>query len=205
MKLLVIDDHDIVRQGVRRLLSTLPDAQVIEAATAADGFDQYGREKPDVVVLDINLAGGSGLALLERLRQSDPKARVVMFSMHADASYANRALKSGATGFVSKTARAEELIEAVKLARSGQRYVDKSLANAMALGAGYGDPLSVLTMRETDILRLLGDGRSLTDIATTLGIAYKTVANTCTRMKEKLGVERTADLIRIAIERNAER
>jgi DNA-binding NarL/FixJ family response regulator len=155
-------------------------------------------------VLDINLAGGSGLALLERLRQSDPKARVVMFSMHADASYANRALKSGATGFVSKTARAEELIEAVKLARSGQRYIDKSLATAMALGAGYGDPLSVLTMRETDILRLLGDGRSLTGIATTLGIAYKTVANTCTRMKEKLGVERSADLIRIAIERKAE-
>ncbi len=204
MKLLVIDDHDIVRQGVRRLLSTLPDAQVIEAATAAEGFDHYTREKPDVVVLDINLAGGSGLALLERLRQSDPKARVVMFSMHADASYANRALKSGATGFVSKTARAEELIEAIKLARSGQRYIDKSLATAMALGAGYGDPLSVLTMRETDILRLLGDGRSLTGIATTLGIAYKTVANTCTRMKEKLGVERSADLIRIAIERKAE-
>jgi two-component system invasion response regulator UvrY len=201
MKLLIIDDHDIVRQGVRRLLSLLPEAQVSEADSADAGFEVYARERPDVVVLDINLSGGSGLELLTRLRSLDEKSRVVMFSMHADPAYANRALRSGAVGFVGKSASADELIEAVKAAAEGQRYIDRRLASEMVLNPVEGDPLSTLTNRETEILRLLGEGKSLSEIASTFGIAYKTVANTCTRLKEKLGVERTADLIRISLER----
>jgi DNA-binding NarL/FixJ family response regulator len=201
MKLLVIDDHDIVRQGVRRLLSILPESEVAEAGTVEEGFEAYIREKPAVVVLDINLAGGSGLELLTRLRSADPDARVVMFSMHADPAYANRALRSGALAFVGKSASADELIEAVNAAANGRRYIDKRLASDMVLNPVEGDPLSSLTNRETEILRLLGEGKSLNEIAGTFGIAYKTVANTCTRLKEKLGVERTADLIRISLER----
>jgi DNA-binding NarL/FixJ family response regulator len=201
VKLLIIDDHDIVRQGVRRLLSLLPEAQVSEADSADAGFEVYARERPDVVVLDINLSGGSGLELLTRLRSLDEKSRVVMFSMHADPAYANRALRSGAVGFVGKSASADELIEAVKAAAEGQRYIDRRLASEMVLNPVEGDPLSTLTNRETEILRLLGEGKSLSEIASTFGIAYKTVANTCTRLKEKLGVERTADLIRISLER----
>lgn len=201
MKLLIIDDHDIVRQGVRRLLSLLPDSEVSEAGTAEDGFEVYMREKPAVVVLDINLAGGSGLALLTRLRSADTDARIVMFSMHADPVYANRALRSGALGFVGKSASADELIEAVKAAAIGKRYIDKRLASDMVLNPVEDDPLSSLTNREAEILRLLGEGKSLNEIARTFGIAYKTVANTSTRLKEKLGVERTADLIRISLER----
>jgi two-component system invasion response regulator UvrY len=201
MKLLIIDDHDIVRQGVRRLLSLLPEAQVSEADSADAGFEVYARERPDVVVLDINLSGGSGLELLTRLRSLDEKSRVVMFSMHADPAYANRALRSGAVGFVGKSASADELIEAVKAAAEGQRYIDRRLASEIVLNPVEGDPLSTLTNRETEILRLLGEGKSLSEIASTFGIAYKTVANTCTRLKEKLGVERTADLIRISLER----
>jgi two-component system invasion response regulator UvrY len=201
MKLLIIDDHDIVRQGVRRLLSLLPEAQVSEADSADAGFEVYARERPDVVVLDINLSGGSGLELLTRLRSLDEKSRVVMFSMHADPAYANRAFRSGAVGFVGKSASADELIEAVKAAAEGQRYIDRRLASEMVLNPVEGDPLSTLTNRETEILRLLGEGKSLSEIANTFGIAYKTVANTCTRLKEKLGVERTADLIRISLER----
>lgn len=205
MKLLIIDDHDIVRQGVRRLLSLLPDSVVAEAGTAEEGFDVYMREKPAVVVLDINLGGGSGLELLTRLRSADQEARVVMFSMHADPAYANRALRSGALGFVGKSASADELIEAVKAASTGRRYIDKRLASDMVLNPVEGDPLSSLSNRETEILRLLGEGKSLNEIAITFGIAYKTVANTCTRLKEKLGVERTADLIRISLERMSPR
>ncbi len=201
MKLLIVDDHDIVRQGVRRLLSILPDSEVSEAGTVEEGFDVYMREKPSVVVLDINLGGGSGLELLTRLRSADQDARVVMFSMHADPAYANRALRSGALAFVGKSASADELIEAVKAASHGRRYIDKRLASDMVLNPVEGDPLSSLTNRETEILRLLGEGKSLNEIANTFGIAYKTVANTCTRLKEKLGVERTADLIRISLER----
>jgi len=201
MKLLIVDDHDIVRQGVRRLLSLVPDSEVREADSAETGLDAYLAERPDVVILDINLAGGSGLELLTRLRNADSDARVVMFSMHADPAYANRALRSGAVGFVGKSASADELIEAVKCAASGKRYIDRRLASEMVLNPVEGDPLSTLTNRETEILRLLGEGKSLNEIANTFGIAYKTVANTCTRLKEKLGVERTADLIRISLER----
>jgi two-component system invasion response regulator UvrY len=201
MKLLIVDDHDIVRQGVRRLLSILPDSEVSEAGTVDEGYEVYMREKPAVVVLDINLAGGSGLELLTRLRSADQDARVVMFSMHADPAYANRALRSGALAFVGKSASADELIEAVKAASAGRRYIDKRLASDMVLNPVEGDPLQSLTNRETEILRLLGEGKSLNEIANTFGIAYKTVANTCTRLKEKLGVERTADLIRISLER----
>lgn len=197
MKLLIVDDHDIVRQGVRRLLSLVPDSEVREADSAETGLDAYLAERPDVVILDINLAGGSGLELLTRLRNADSDARVVMFSMHADPAYANRALRSGAVGFVGKSASADELIEAVKCAAAGKRYIDRRLASEMVLNPVEGDPLSTLTNRETEILRLLGEGKSLNEIANTFGIAYKTVANTCTRLKEKLGVERTADLIRI--------
>lgn len=201
MKLLIVDDHDIVRQGVRRLLSLLPDSEVSEAGTAEDGFDVYMRERPAVVVLDINLSGGSGLELLTRLRSADTDARIVMFSMHADPVYANRALRSGALGFVGKSASADELIEAVKAAANGRRYIDKRLASDMVLNPVEDDPLNALSNREAEILRLLGEGKSLNEIARTFGIAYKTVANTCTRLKEKLGVERTADLIRISLER----
>ena len=201
VKLLVIDDHDIVRQGVQRLLSLMPGTVVNEAACVETGYAAFERLRPDVVVLDINLDGGSGLELLGRLRAADERVKVVMFSMHADPTYANRALRSGATGFVSKSAGAEELIDAVKAALSGQRYIDKRLAQEMALNPIEGDPLTSLTNRESEILRLLGEGKSLNEIASTFGIAYKTVANTCTRLKEKLGVDRTADLIRISIER----
>ncbi len=201
MKLLIVDDHDIVRQGVRRLLSLVPDSDVYEANSAEAGYEAYMSQRPDVVILDINLADGSGLELLTRLRGADAQARVVMFSMHADPAYASRALRSGAVGFVGKSASADELIEAVKAAAAGQRYIDRRLASEMVLNPVEGDPLSSLTNRETEILRLLGEGKSLNEIANTFGIAYKTVANTCTRLKEKLGVDRTADLIRISLER----
>jgi DNA-binding NarL/FixJ family response regulator len=201
MKLLIVDDHDIVRQGVRRLLSLVPDSDVYEANSAEAGYEAYMSHRPDVVILDINLADGSGLELLTRLKSGDAHARVVMFSMHADPAYASRALRSGAVGFVGKSASADELIEAVKAAAAGQRYIDRRLASEMVLNPVEGDPLSSLTNRETEILRLLGEGKSLNEIANTFGIAYKTVANTCTRLKEKLGVDRTADLIRISLER----
>ncbi len=205
LNLLVIDDHDIVREGVKRLLELMPDSVVRDASTAETGIECYLQDRPDIVILDINLNGSSGLELLAHLLSTDPEARVIMFSMHADINYARRALKTGAIGFVGKSASAEELVEAVKCAQSGKRFIDRRLANEMALNADQGDPLKALSNREAEILRLLGEGKSLNEIAATFGIAYKTVANTCTRLKEKLGVERTADLIRISLERNTPR
>jgi len=201
MKVLVVDDHVIVREGVARLLAAIDRVEIREAETTQEALTVFRREKPDVVVLDINLKGGSGLELLRRLRSEDPDTRVVIFSMYSDVVYATSARRAGAIGYVSKSATSDQLLTAVRRAARGETYVDTGIAEEMALSAfSPQEPSSQLTARELEILRMLADGRSLSDIADTLGVAYKTVANTCTRIKEKLGVERTADLIRFAIE-----
>lgn len=201
MKVLIVDDHAVVREGVSRLISTIAGAQIHTASTSYDAIATLRKEAPDVIVLDINLGGSSGLELLQRFRHEQNSARVVMFTMYSDANYATRALRAGALGYVSKAAAADELITAIKCAARGESYVERELAEEIAyLEPSSPDPLQNLTNREAEILRLLGEGKSLQQIADTFGIAYKTVANSCSRLKEKLGLERTADLIRLSVE-----
>ena len=199
MRILIVDDHTVMRQGIQRLLGAIPDAVIEEAGTAREAVLAARRARPDVVVLDINLKESSGLDLLRRMRLEWPTIRIVMFSMYAEAVYAMTALRLGARGFVSKSAAAEELVKAVRYALRGEIHVDRETADALAL-VGSGEAAGTLSNREIEILRLLAEGKSLTDIAGTLGVAYKTVANQCTRIKVKLGLDRTADLIRFALE-----
>jgi DNA-binding NarL/FixJ family response regulator len=201
MKILVVDDHAVVRQGVQRLLSSIPNAVVLEAATAHEALTIARKEIPDVVVLDINLEAASGLELLRRILIESPNMRVLMFSMHAEPIYANRALKAGAYGYVSKSVGAEELTTAVLRVAEGERYLDSAMAGDMVMSSmRTDDPMRKLTNREIEILRMLGEGKSLQGIADAIGIAYKTVANSCGRIKEKLDLPRTSDLIRFSIE-----
>lgn len=201
MKVLVVDDHAVVRQGVQRLLAATPGAVVLEAGTAHEALAICRKESPDVVILDINLEGASGLELLRRLRLENPSVRVLMFSMHAEPIYANRALKAGAYGYVCKSAGAEELTTAVARVAEGERYLDSTMAGELVMSSVRAeDPLRKLTNREIEILRMLGEGKSLQGIADAIGIAYKTVANSCGRIKEKLDLPRTSDLIRFSIE-----
>lgn len=202
MKILIVDDHAVVREGIRRLLSTIAGSEIHEAATSQDAMALSRSLNPDVVVLDINLDGASGLELLRRLKAENIASRVVMFTMHSEPSYAMRALKAGASGYVSKSAEAGELVTAVKKIASGNRYLDRTMASELVFSSTFNeDPLHKLSNREVEILRLLGEGRSLAEIADTFGVAYKTIANSCSRLKEKLGVERTADLIRLSVQR----
>jgi DNA-binding NarL/FixJ family response regulator len=202
MKILVVDDHAVVREGIRRLLATISGAEIFEAADSQEALAQCRAVVPDVVVLDINLNGSSGLELLRRLKSEEIPARIVMFTMHSEPSYAMRALKAGAAGYVSKSADADELVTAVKKVAVGDRYLDRLMASDLVFSSAVtDDPLHKLSNREVEILRLLGEGKSFAEIASTFGIAYKTVANSCSRLKEKLGVERTADLIRLSVER----
>lgn len=201
MKVLIVDDHAVVRQGVHRLLAAVPDTVVFEAATAHEAMTIARKERPDVIVLDINLEGASGLELLRRLRVEIPGVRVLMFSMHAEPIYANRALKAGAYGYVCKSAGAEELTTAVLRVADGERYLDNAMAGELVMSSVRAeDPFLKLTNREIEILRMLGEGKSLQGIADAIGIAYKTVANSCGRIKEKLDLPRTSDLIRFSIE-----
>ncbi len=201
MKVLIVDDHSAVREGVGRLIEGIEGALVLQASTSNEALVLIRSENPDVIVLDINLGGSSGLELLARLKSEQKNARVVMFTMYSDAGYAQRALRGGASGYVSKSAPVDELITAIKAVAAGQTYIDQELAQDLAVFKHReGDPMDSLTNREIEILRLLGEGKSFTQIAETFGIAYKTVANSCSRLKEKLGLERTADLIRLSVE-----
>ena len=201
MKILIVDDHGVVREGLSRLLAVNFDAAISEAANVEDALKVYRIAHPDIVILDLNLEGPGGLEMLRRLLIEDASAKVIIFSMHHEPVYAVRSLRAGARGYVSKNAAVEELLTAVRTVQGGGQYVDRDLASRIATGqAGAEDPLQALTLREVEILRLLGQGKSMTAISEGLGIAYKTVANICTQMKVKLGVDRTADLIRLAVE-----
>ena len=197
MKVLIVDDHVVVREGVRRLLAELPATAIFDAETPFEALDAFRKHRPDIVVLDINLKGGSGLDVLRRLRADDPQARVVVFSMYSDLVYATSAQRAGALCYVSKSAPSDELLVAIRKAARGESYVDSETLQDTAAAPAATRTLSA---RELEILHMLGDGRSLSEIAEGLGVAYKTIANTSTRIKEKLGVERTADLVRFAIE-----
>jgi len=200
--LLVVDDHAIVRSGIRRLLGERVDIEVSEAASGEEAMHAVLDRPVHLIVLDLNLPGLGGLELLRRLTRATPKTPILVFSQHAEAIYAAKALEAGAKGFVSKNAMPEEFLEAVDAVLAGHVAIEKSIQREMALRDLAEDAyLKPLTERDIEILRLLASGNSLSEIAAKLGIAYKTVANTLSRIKEKLGVGQTSDLIRIAIGR----
>jgi len=198
MRILIVDDHAIVRDGLARLLATDGDHEVRPATNGREALVTARSFRPDLVILDLNLPGLGGLELLRRLVQSCV-GRILVLSMHAEPLYARRALAAGAHGYVSKNAAPDELLAAVRRVAAGGRYVEQEIAQALALGAGE-ETLERLSPRELEIMRLLAGGASLAEIAAALGASYKTIANTCTLIKSKLGVARTSDLVRLAIE-----
>lgn len=204
MKLLIVDDHPIVRAGLRRLLAALPECVVSEVASGREVLTAFREQRPDMIMLDLNLPDFGGLEVLRRVLLEDAAARVLIFSQHTAPLYATQALQAGARGYVSKSAPPEEIIEAVRRVSEGKRYIERDIAQEMALrnvpGGDQPDQSAALSAREVEILRLLAQGRNLTEIAAAIGISYKTVANTLSLIKNKLGVQRTADLVRIAVE-----
>jgi two-component system, NarL family, invasion response regulator UvrY len=200
MKILLVDDHVIVRSGLRNLLTSAADVRISEAANGRDALLRQREDRPDLVLLDLNLPGIGGLELLRRMLLADASARILVLSMHAEPLYAARAMELGARGYLSKNASAAELLTAVRRVADGGRYIENEIAQELALRATPpGDGLQDLTERDLEIMRLLAEGRSLAEIAEALGIGYKTVANACSYIKAKLGVPRTNDLVRLAM------
>ena len=201
MKLLLVDDHIVVREGLRRLLSTFLDLVVVEAASSREALILFRSEHPDLVLLDINLPGFGGLDLLRRFLILEPSTRVLVFSMHDNPNYVAKALDAGARGYVSKGAPAEELVEAVKIVAAGGRYLEREIASELALHlTSPGEHTRELSARELDILRLLALGKTLSTIAEELGVSYKTIANSCTVIKQKMMLHTSSELIKLAIE-----
>ena len=203
MKYLLVDDHPIVRAGLRRLMQSLGEIEVVEADCGREAFRLFLAERPDVALIDVNLPGMGGFQLLRRLLAEDPRTRVLMFSMHAEQLYASQALAEGALGYVSKTASPEEILEAIGGVAQGGGYVERRLAQEMALrrlpSARAEDGLPALKGRELEWLRLVGEGHALADMAEAMGVSYKTAANSLSLLKAKLGVSSTAELVRVAL------
>ncbi|MFK8252993.1 response regulator transcription factor [Ancylobacter terrae] len=200
---LVIDDHPIVLQGCRRVLQDAGVERVLEAGTLLGGYRLFRRERPDLVIVDLALQGNglSGLVLVRRLRAQNAQIPILVFSMHGDPVIARRALEAGANGYVLKDTASGVLLEAFERVRRGQPYMSHDLAMQIALlgSRGRSAALADITPRELQALSLLADGKDYSQIAVELGISYKTVANTCSQLKAKLGASTLPELVRLAI------
>ncbi|MDX9758338.1 MAG: response regulator transcription factor [Bacteroidota bacterium] len=203
IRILLADDHSIVREGLKKLLAFEPDFQVVgEAANVDDAFTLIDRLHPDVLVLDISMPGRSGLDALPDLRRRGDGTRILVLTMHPEDMHALRSLRAGAAGYLTKDAVPEELATAIRRVHAGRKYISPELAEHLAaeLSGGQGDdPLGALSLREQEVLRLLASGMKPAQIADELGVSPRTVGTYRARMLEKLRLESTADLIRFAI------
>src|SRR6195952_131517 len=202
MKLLIVDDHPVVVSGCRSLFASDPSISIDDAVDEKSGHRAYLSRKPDVTIIDINLPDLSGFELMRRIRKDDPGARIIMFSMNDDPAFVVRAVEMGAQGFVSKADDPRLLVKAVRKVAAGDHYITPQLAEAVTFSSAAikAHPVSQMTPRELEILRLLGRGNKIVEVADALGISYKTVANTTSLLKQKLGARNHSDLIRIAVE-----
>ncbi len=201
-KVLIVDDHPVVLSGCRSLFAGDPSIRIEEATDAKSGHRAFVQKKPDVTVIDINLPDVSGFELMRRIRKDDPEARIIMFSMNDDPAFVVRAVEMGAQGYVSKGDDPRVLVKAVRKVAAGDNFISPQLAEAVTFSAAAikASPATQMSARELEILRLLGRGDKIVEVAKVLGISYKTVANTTSLLKQKLGAKNHSDLIRIAVE-----
>ncbi|HTV49764.1 MAG TPA: response regulator transcription factor [Steroidobacteraceae bacterium] len=202
IKVLLVDDHPVVRTGYRHLLQTDADIEVIgEAHDSVSAYEAFKLLGPDVVVMDISLPGASGIEALKRIRAHEAEACVLIFSMHDEAIFISRAMRCGAAGYLSKSSAPEKLLDAVRAVARGERYfadgqdaagereADRPAATAL---------LGELSHRETEVLRMWAQGLGLEEIARRLGVSEKTVANYQSLVRQKLNVQNDVQLLRLA-------
>lgn len=200
MKILLADDHAVVRQGYRALLSAMiTSVTVVEAASGTDAALLYHAELPDVVILDINMPDMSGIEATRQILARHPDARILIFSMYEESTVIEEALAAGALGYLSKSSPPPLMIEAVNAVVAGKTFIDdrfSSLTPASAIPLATGILMNQLPPRERDIADRLIEGKGNQQIAEELGISAKTVANRATAIRQKLGVKSTAELVR---------
>ena len=200
--IVLVDDHAVVRAGVRRLLEQEPLFEVIgEAESGEKAYQIFGELKPDVMVMDLSMPGMGGLEAIRRILMRYEKAKILVLSMHEDLSFANQALKLGAKGYLIKNALADDLVKSIETVSSGEVFLSAEIAKKMARQSisGDKDPIHELSAREFEIFRLLAEGLDIDGIASTLNISSKTVSNYQTMIKQKLDISSPVELIRYAI------
>lgn len=206
IRILLVDDHEMVREGLKRILSEFPDIEVVaEAASGEQALDRTRTARADVTLLDVSMPGGGSkiLDLVRGLRSSAPHSQVLILSMHTEGPLAVQALRAGAAGYVRKTSSPTELVAAIRRVAEGRRYLTRGVAEALADAVApqpRTKPREQLSEREFEVLCMLGAGKAIKEIARDLDLSAKTVSTYRSRLAEKLGLETTADLIRYAIE-----
>jgi DNA-binding NarL/FixJ family response regulator len=200
--LLLVDDHPVVREGYRRLLEESGKVRVVgQAAAVAEAYQLFRQLAPDVVVMDLALPGVSGIEGIRRMAAHEGGARVLVFSMHEDAIFARRALEAGAAGYLTKASAPRVLVEAVEAVASGKRYISHEMAQTLAFASLSTDAEAHqhLSAREFEVLDLLMQGHTVEEIGRQLSLNPKTIANHQSVIKQKLGVDTAAQLVRAAM------
>lgn len=203
IRIMIVDDHAIVREGLRRILGATPD--LIVAGEAEDGLaalSQLEECKPDVVLVDISMPGMSGIELIGRIHQADPQIAILVLSMHKEEQFAVRALKAGAAGYLTKDCALEQLTQAIHKVVSGGRFITPEVAEALAnviVPSLVETPHKQLSNREFQVFRMLASGKSINDIAQELSLSANTVSTHKSRLMNKLGVDNNAALVHYAI------
>ena len=200
--IVLVDDHAVVRAGVRRLLEQETLFEVIgEAESGEKAYKIFGELKPDVMVMDLSMPGMGGLESIRRILMRHERARILVLSMHEDLSFANQALKLGAKGYLIKNTLGDDLVKSIQMVARGEIFLSDEIAKKIAMQSisGAEDPIDELSAREFEIFRLLAEGLEIDAIAATLNISSKTVSNYQTMIKQKLNISTAVELIRYAI------
>jgi len=203
IRIVVADDHTIVREGLKQLLSAASDLSVV--GEAQNGHEVLARVRAldfDVLLLDMSMPGKSGIELIKQVRGEKPKLRILVLSMHEEEQYAVRAIKAGASGYLTKDSASMQLVSAIRKVAGGGAFITDSVAQQLALGAmpqTEGPPHSALSDREFQVFRELASGKGVTDIAAQLNLSVKTVSTHKARIMQKMNISNPAELIRYAI------
>lgn len=198
------DDHSIVREGIRALVASAPDMEVVgEASDGDEALRQLPKCQPGVFLMDMSMPGCSGLELIERVRRRAPETQILVLSMHREDLYATRTIRAGARGFITKTRPPAELLEALRKVARGQMYITRELADKLAMDALTGkqdeEPHARMTRREYEVFLDLARGMNVGDIAEKLHVSSKTVSTHKARLMEKLNANSISDLVRYAL------
>lgn len=202
MRVLLVDDHEIVRAGLKRLLSESGAIELVaEASSGEQAYRDFGLKKPDVVIMDLAMPGMGGIEATRRMLAREPAARVLILSMHEEAIFAVRAMQAGAKGFITKRCAPEMLLAAVDTVARGEVFLEPNLAKQIAVAgiAGGNDPMMGLTEREFQVFLMLAQGHTVFQISKTLLLSDKTISTYQTRILRKLKVQNSAELARLAI------
>jgi two-component system, NarL family, invasion response regulator UvrY len=201
-RVMLVDDHAVVRAGIKRLLEQESQfSVVVEAESGERAYVLFAEFLPDICVMDISMPGMGGLEAIKKIIARYPNAKLLVLSMHENAAFANQAIKAGAKGYLAKNGLGEELINALEIVANGQIYISANIAKRIATDSlsKEQDLLHQLSAREFEIFRMLCEGVEVNQIANTLNISIKTVANYQTTIKQKLGINNTVEMVRLAI------